>query len=294
MRRLLLGVLVVATPALAQMEAVDAGEPLADAGLEGVDAGTLPPPSIMTPPPPGVGRHFSITWDPEGPKAGDADVQLWVTPSWGRADGLTAIDLRAGVMLGLPSAWAAGVFVDATPTLTGALQEPGIDGRLTLRGQNWIRLCPGFSFGTQAELGAGLKGVSATVLLAADISYGPLRLGINVDGYTETPWSGESRLMFGDSRFRQTAGLSYSLVNGFSFALELQNRLAWVHGGYTGDAFFFGPSIAYRGTRFWVTAALLPQVAAMKPESRRGVGDPLELVANERFTVRLSMGLLSR
>lgn len=284
--------LTTAVPALAQAELPDAGAPETPEAPATVDAGA-PAPSF-TAPPAGVGRHFAFTWDAEGPKRGEADVQLWATPRWGRPDSLAAVDVRAGFVQGLPRNWAAGVFVDATPAISGVLETPDIDGRITVRLQNWQRLCPGFSFGSQAEVGAGLKGISASVLVAGEVWWGPLRLAINLDGATETAWSSSSGTLWGDARLRQTAGLSYTLVNGFSFGLELQNRLAWLKGGYAGDAFLFGPSVAYRGTRFWWSAALLPQVAAIKPEARRGVGDPLELTANERFTLRLSAGLISR
>ncbi|MBL8954749.1 MAG: hypothetical protein JNK82_28485 [Myxococcaceae bacterium] len=291
MCRLPLVLLAVVLPAYAQSEAPDAGT--ADAGT--ADAGAPPPPPVMSVvAPPGVGRHFAFTWDSEGPKPGEADVQLWATPRWGRADGREQVDVRAGFVQGLPRNWAAGVFIDATPSMTGVLQTPGIDGRLTLRLQNWNRAGQHFAYGSQVELGAGLKGLSAMVLVSGDAWLGPLRVGVNLDGFTETGWPGSSGAAFGDAVFRQTVGLSYTLANGFSFAVELQNRLAWLKGRYEGDAFYFGPSIAYRGRRFWWSAALLPQVAAVKPEHRRGVGDTLELVANERFTLRLSMGLLTQ
>jgi len=252
--------------------------------------GGVPPPA----PPAGVGRHFAFTWDSEGPKRGETDVQLWATPRWGRPDDLAAVDVRAGVMQGLPRSWAAGVFVDATPSVAGPQQTPGIDGRLTLRLQTWRQLGEHFAFGSHLEAGAGLRGLSVALLVSADARWGPLRLGLNLDGATETAWSRADGTPFGDARLRQTAGLSYTLANGVSFGIELQNRLAWLHGGYAGDAFFIGPSLAFRGTRFWWSAALLPQVAAVKPEARRGVGDPLELTANERFTLRLSAGVISR
>ena len=299
MRRLPLVLLAVAMPVFAQAEGLAQSGPT-DAGLAAVDslaavdAGVPPPPPVMSVvAPPGVGRHFTFTWDSEGPRPGEADVQLWATPRWGRADGREAVDVRAGFVQGLPRRWAAGLFVDATPSMTGVQQTPGIDGRLTLRLQNWNRVGEHFAYGSQLEVGAGLKGLSATLLVSGDAWLGPVRLGVNLDGYTETPWPGSPGSTFGNATFRQTAGLSYTLANGFSFALELQNRLAWLNGRYEGDAFYFGPSIGYRGTRFWWSAALLPQVAALKPEHRRGLGDPLELVANERFSLRVSAGLIT-
>lgn len=241
-----------------------------------------------------VGRHFAFTWDTRGPRLGEADVQLWLTPRWGRPEGFTAFDLRGGVLQGLPRDWAVGVFVDAFPGESGVTQQPTIDARVMLHVQNRVSLFDRVGLGAQAELGAGVNGVAASVLLAADADLGPIRLGLNLEGFTQSAWRGRTADAFGTARFRQTLGLSYTLANGLSFGIELQNRLSWLAGGYAGDAFLIGPALAYRGSRFWFAVSLLPQVAAIKIESMRGVGDPLELTDNERFTLRISLGVTAR
>jgi hypothetical protein len=286
MRRLPLVLLALAVPAIAQEPAPDGGT--LPAVVAAADAGT------PQPQPERVGRHFAFTWDSQGPAAGTADVQAWFTPRWGRPDGLFAVDVRAGFVQGLPRDWAAGIFLDATPSSTGVQQTPGIDGRVTLHLQNRGTLGRYVSYGSQAELGAGLHGFSLALLVAADAQLGPLRLAVNLDGYTETPWQRADEPEFGTARLRQTVGFSYTLSNGFSAGLELQNRLTWTKGAWSGDALLVGPSVAYRGSRFWWAVALLPQVAAIKAEAQRALADPLELTANERFTLRLSAGLNAR
>lgn len=286
MRRLPLLLLALAAPALGQQGDGGVAVPPAAPGAS-ADAGVAAAPEA------GVGRHFAFTWDTKGPSAGEADVQLWLTPRWGRLDGFTAFDLRAGVLQGLPRDWAAGVFIDAFPSSRGVTQEPAIDARLTLHVQNRGTLGRHLAYGAQAEVGAGVNGFAVAALAALDADLGPVRIALNVDGFTQTAWSSRIADAFTTSRARQTLGFSYTLANGFSFGIEAQNRLSWVKGDYLGDAVLLGPAIAYRGTRFWWNISMLPQVAAHKPEAQRG-GDPLELIDNERFTLRLSGGVIAR
>ncbi|MBK7857646.1 MAG: hypothetical protein IPJ65_03250 [Archangiaceae bacterium] len=305
MRRLPLVLLAIALPALAQQqttadagisaEAIDAGnaslDPTTIAGADGgavvTDAGTPPPP---VQPPPGVGRHFAFVWDAVGPAAGQSDVQLWVTPRYGRTDTYVAADVRAGVLQGLPHGFGLGFFVDATPTSTGVIQTPSVDARFTVRLQKGAKLAGPVNWGAHLELSAGERGFSFLGLLALDAQLRLFRIGLNLDAFSDAVFPGGARLE--KTRARQTLGLSYTLTDGVSLGLELQNRLTWNRSTYGGGAFLIGPSVSYRGRQFWFSIALLPQVAAMKAEAQRGVGDPLELTDNERFTVRLSLGVV--
>ena len=292
MRRLPLLWLALAAPALAQE--TDAGVAETAVVLESSrDGGVTPEAETEVAAADRVGRHFAFTWDTKGPNAGEADVQVWLTPRWGRLDGFTAFDLRAGVLQGLPRDWAAGVFIDAFPSSRGVTQEPSIDARLTLHVQNRGTLGRYLAYGAQAEVGAGVNGFAVAALAALDADLGPVRIALNADGFTQTAWSSRIADAFTTSRARQTLGFSYTLANGFSFGIEAQNRFSWVKGDSLGAAVLIGPAVAYRGARFWWTLSMLPQVAAHKPDAQRG-GDPLELVDNERFTLRLSAGVIAR
>jgi hypothetical protein len=277
MRRLPLVLLAIALPAFAQSEEIDAGAP------PPTDAGE-PEPAVESRE--GVGRHFGFLWDAEGPARGQTDVQLWATPRWGRPENFLALDVRAGALQGLPAGFSLGFFVDATLSSTGATQEPGIDGRLAVHLGKSFALGPA-RLGGRCEVSGGPNGISVLGVLAADAQLGAFRVGFNADAWTDVPLTGG-----GKTRARQTLGLSYLLTNGVSAGLELQNRLSWRRSTYGGDAFLLGPSVGYRGERFWFSLVLLPQVAAVKAADQRGVGDPLELIDNERFSLRLALGLV--
>jgi hypothetical protein len=269
-----------------------------------VDGGTVPPPPaldagfepiVFTEPPEGVGRHFAFVWDAEGPKRGSVDVQVWATPRWGRVEDYAAVDLRAGFMQGLTRNWSAGLFVDATPSGSTQYWNPDIDGRLTLVNHIYSRIVRNVGVATHAEASFGLRGASLLVLLGGDAQAGPLRFALNVDGWLGAAWttSESGGPWLTTWRLRQTFGVSFTLSNNFSLGVEVQNRQSWQGGGtFVGDAFLIGPSLAFRGKMLWFTLALLPQVAAIKTEANRG-GDPLELNDNERFTIRLTLGLNS-
>jgi hypothetical protein len=239
-----------------------------------------------------VGRHFALVWDAVGPKAGQTDVQLWVTPRWGHVDPYLATDFRAGVLQGLAHGFALGLFVDASASSTGVMETPAVDGRLTVHLQKGGVLGGPVSWGLQAEVSGGATGLSVLGLVALDAQLQAVRVGFNADAWTNAVFEGGAR--FDKTRARQTFGFSYTLGNGVSAGLELQNRLTWNQGTYGGDAFLIGPSVGYRGEVFWFSVAMLPQVAAMKAESQRGVGDPLELTDNERFTLRITLGVVPK
>jgi hypothetical protein len=292
MRRPSLLLLAVAAPAVGQTGGGDGGLPGATAVLAGPDAGVRPQAAASLAD--RVGRHFALTWDTRGPRPGESDVQAWLTPRWGRADDSTWVAVRAGVLQGLPRDFAAGVFIDAFPSTRGVNQDTSIDARLTLHVQNRGRLGDRVGYGSQAEIGAGVNGLAVWVLAALDADLGAVRIALNADAFTQTGWKSKPGDAFGTARVRQTLGLSYTLANGFSAGLEVQNRLAWLEGSYLGDALLIGPAVAYRGTRFWWTVSLLPQVAAVKPDPPRAGAEPLELVDGERFTLRVAAGVVAR
>jgi hypothetical protein len=271
MRRLPLVLALLALSASAQ-------QPPADAA----DAGSAPPA-------PRSGRHFAFLWDSEVPPTGASDVQLWLTPRWGRVENYTAIDLRGGVMQGICPGFAAGFFLDATPTATGVTQAQAIDARLTVLGHVRLQLGRLAGIAAQPQVSVGPQAVALALLLAADATLGPVRVGVNADLWHDI---GFKRHPEPNTRARQGVGLAYVLSNGFTAGIEASNHLTWHRGEFLGMAFLIGPAVGYRSERFWFAASLLPQVAAVKPEARRAVGDPLELTDNERMSLRLALGLL--
>jgi hypothetical protein len=290
MRRLPFAILLFALPSLAQ-EVADAGT--ADAGEVSVELTKVEVKPLTPPIPEGVGRHYSYVWDVASPPSGDADVQIWIGPKWGRPEVYSAVDARAGVLIGLPRGYAVGFFIDATPASTGYGEAISFEGRGTLHLQDGWRITKGLHWGSQVEVSSGPNAMSLWLMLGLQADIGPLHIGLNADGYLQSPWP-EPNLALDVTRLRQSLGLSYQLPNGFSIALELQNRLAWHKNDYVGEAFFIGPTVAYRGSTWWFNVSLFPQVAAMKADRYRGVGDPLELRDNVRFETRVALGVVAR
>src|SRR5262245_36536787 len=79
---------------VAPAEPTGGGVPAAMVGDAGVAPAEIPA---------GVGRHFAFLWDAEITDGQASDVQLWVSPRWGRETTFDAVDLRAGVLQGLGS-----------------------------------------------------------------------------------------------------------------------------------------------------------------------------------------------
>ncbi len=267
MRRLVLALMVVAVPALG--EGLDDGgatppedvvAPLeTDAGVSQSEAafafsldgglGSVEAPPGVAFTPLSANHHFSIVVDSEPTTAGRTDAQLWLTPRWDRVDPYTAVDLRAGMTQGLSQHFALGLYVDATPMATGVLEQASIDARATAMGHFGAKLNDVIGLGAEVTVSGGLNAVSFAVTGIADAQLGKLRLGLNLDGWTDARWNDDGSA---NSRFRQTLGLGYTLGNGFSISVEFQSRQSWRDSDYLGAAFLIGPSLGYRSQNFWV------------------------------------------
>jgi hypothetical protein len=238
-----------------------------------------------------AGRHFAYLWDAEALPLGTAQPQVWLTPRWGRADSYTAVDIRAGVMQAVTRSAALGFFIDASPVSAGPNLDSSIaDARGTLvwhhAGRAFDNVLGAFD---HVEVGAGPFGVQLLALLGADAQLGPTRVALNVEVSYDHHFTPDSVPPW---HTRQMLGFQYGLSNGFAFGLEMINRVSWNGGDFRGMAFYFGPSLSYRGRHVWLALSLAPQVAAVKFTGDAS-GVPLEVNDNERYSLRLTLGTVA-
>jgi hypothetical protein len=238
-----------------------------------------------------AGRHFAYLWDAEALQPGTTQPQVWLTPRWGRVDSYTAVDVRVGVMQAVTRSAALGFFVDASPVSTGPSLDSSLsDARGTLvwhhAGRAFDNVLGAFD---HVELGAGPFGVQLGALLGADAQLAAVRIALNVEVTYDHHFTSDSVPPW---HTRQMLGFQYGLTNGFSFGVEMINRVSWNGSDFRGMAFYFGPSLSYRGRHFWLSLALVPQVAAVKYTGDTS-GVPLEVNDNERFSMRVTLGTVS-
>jgi hypothetical protein len=238
-----------------------------------------------------AGRHFAYLWDAEVLQPGTTQPQVWLTPRWGRVDSYTAVDLRAGVMQAVTRSASVGFFVDATPVSSGpSLDSSLTDARGTLvwhhAGRAFDNVLGAFD---HVELGAGPFGVQLGALLGADAQYGAARVALNVEVTYDHHFTPDSVPPW---HTRQMLGFQYEVTHAFAFGLEMINRVSWNGSDFRGMAFYFGPSVSYRGRHLWLALSLAPQVAAVKYTGDTS-GVPLEVNDNERFSMRLTLGTVA-
>jgi hypothetical protein len=126
-------------------------------------------------------------------------------------------------------------------------------------------------------------------MLGSDAQLGPVRLNLSVEISYDHHFTADGVPPW---HTKQLFGFMYGLANGFSFGLEMINRVSWDSGNFRGMAFYIGPSLSYRGRRFWLAASLAAQVAAVKYAGDTS-GVPLEVNDNELYWLRIAFGTVT-
>lgn len=233
-------------------------------------------------------RDFAFTWTTRTAAAGSDGFEGWLTPRLVRVDESYArLDSRlawvAGVTRGLES--QLGVDFDVESTLLSA----AVDARLSSLWR-WTTWRPGapFSFGGLGRVSGGPGVLEVEGRLLADLELGRVLLSLNVSGARAAFWGGRAGV---DTHLEASLGLRYSVSSTALVGLEARARSGWQAREYQGTAVYLGPSVTFTHPRFWVAVGGGVQVAADKPKVDEALDEPNTLRDNERYVLRLAVGL---
>ena len=233
----------------------------------------------------------SLAYTLAGPtvEAGAHEVLLSVTPRFGRPEPFLRIENLVGFAYGFSAK------VEAQLLLSVALESAAGDSR-SIEGAIATRWRWQLLNGRADVVGLGLTGTAAvsvdSVFLEARAGaekwLGDFLFALNASADFTVRRDGGAGPQ---THLEQSGGIVYQLSNGFSSGFEVRNRLGFERGEYYGDAVFCGPVFGVRSKSFWLMLAALPQVAAVKAPKLYGNGQALELRDNERWLVRVQLGL---
>lgn len=234
-------------------------------------------------------RDFSFTWTTRTAQAGQNGFEGWLTPRLVRADETFArLESRlawvAGVTRGLES--QLSIDFDVESTLLTAVVDPKVSSLW-----RWTTWKPGapFSVGGLARVSGGPGVFEVEARLLADVEVGRVLFSLNVAGARGAFWDGRTGI---DTRLEESLGLRLAVSKTAFVGLEARARSAWQQREYQGTAVYLGPTLTFTNPRFWVSIGGGVQVASDKARADRDLPDPQELRDNERYVLRLALGLV--
>ncbi|HET7540739.1 MAG TPA: hypothetical protein VFK05_12730 [Polyangiaceae bacterium] len=239
-------------------------------------------------------RHFGFSYESGVLNAGQAEIQPWTTVRAGRANYFSRLEARLGFQLGLPHNLQAALFWDISSTAED-IRIPGatLDSRLTatefqsLSAELKYKLTDptadalGSALLLTGQAGPMLVGFEGRAIV--DKQLGAFLLGLNLF------YAGTEHLDANSSAvasFGASAAVGYFVTPNIVTSLELRNENRF-SGELDYSVLYFGPTLSYASTRFWLTLAAQPQVIAFKGATS---GYHLDLHENEYLQARLLLG----
>ena len=239
-------------------------------------------------------RHFGFGYESTVLNPGLAELQPWTTERVGRADYYNRLEARLGFQLGLLRNFQGALFWNLA-SITADIRVPGAANSARLSTTDFESLSAQLQYKlfdrTADVLGVGvlLEGQVGPRLagyegrLIADEQLGSLLVAFNLFGGGVVQL--ERRSTFTAS-FGATAAVGYFVTPDLVTSLEVRNE-----NGYSGQldrsVLYLGPTVSYASTRFWLTLAVQPQIAAFKGAT---AGYRLDVTQNEYVQARLLLG----
>jgi hypothetical protein len=239
-------------------------------------------------------RHFGFGYESSVLSPGHAEIQPWTTARAGRDYYYNRIDARLGFELGLLQNLQAALYWNISSIAEDyQLDKATLKSRLSttdfhsFSAEFKYKLTDpttdalGSALLLSGSVGPMLVGVEGRVII--DKQLGSLLLDFNLVGgaLEQLDLNSSSLATFGAS-----AGAGYFLTPNVVTSLEARNENSF-NGQLDYSVLYFGPTLSYASTRFWLTLAVQPQVVAFKGLTP---GHILNLSQNEYVQARLLLG----
>jgi hypothetical protein len=242
------------------------------------------------------------------------EYQQWVSLRSGRAQGsYRAVDLRSGIGKGVTSAFQTTFYLNTFYLNAQDVPDPADPGR-HLRHQNhfgvsggslemkyrWLSPYKdplGLSFlleptvnGRDVDKGIDRAGAALQVRAIGQKNFRDDQ-GVLAANVSLTPqWRDRTRSRENPMTAEGAIGTSYRFARNWFAGLEARNRREFAgrsFGRQSYSAYYAGPTLHYGAQKWWMTLAIMPQVAG-RP---RSAGESRYLGKQERLEVRMKIGV---
>ncbi len=233
-------------------------------------------------------RAFPFTWDSATQAKGTSDVQLWLSSRSGRLTPFTRTEGRGWVNSGLTGRVDLfyGLELDGQ---FGARDTKDLDGRISTL-IRYRLFEPNEVLGVALLARAGF-GAAASVLearLVLDRRIGTVLLAVNSSFERTIFWDRRDAI---ETRLEHNAAVRFMVTPEVSAGLEVRARQALQAGAYQGTGVYAGPSVTVTTRWVWFSVGATVQVLSDKAAGDKGNGERLIFRDDERFSLRLVMGL---
>ncbi|MEW5742909.1 MAG: hypothetical protein AB1938_28595 [Myxococcota bacterium] len=233
-------------------------------------------------------RDFAFTWTTHLLEAGRDDLEGWLSPRIARVDpGYSLVDMRFVWTHGLENHLESQLSLDTS--FENDDRTHSVDARVTslFRWAPWKADGP-VGLGGLVRLSLGTNVLEVEGRFLADKLVGDVLFAANVSASHSIFWNARTGIT---TRLEESFSVAYVLAPFARLGLEFRVKSSFAYGDYQGTAFYVGPSLAFRFKPVWFTLGAVAQVAAHQAEADRGTSEPLTLRDDERFGLRITLGL---
>jgi len=235
-------------------------------------------------------RIFTYTYQSNVLRAGEFEVEPWMTVRWGRESFYRRLDQRLEFETGLTQNLQTAFYLNSTQR-SYQVNDSTLAGSHAISFSNeWkykLRdpVADPFGLALYGEIGIGASEIELESKLIVDKKFEKWVAAFNLVGEWEFEKEAEGSKVETE---KETAveidlALARRLSSSVYLGLEVRNHNEFVKGTWEHSALFAGPTLSVTRDRFWINATILPQIHAFKGATKNG----LQLTDHEKLETRI-------
>ncbi len=234
-------------------------------------------------------RIFSYTYQSNVLHPGEREIEPWSTFRWGKKEFFRAFDQRLEFELGIAKNVQTSFYINISTKAYRLDSVIATVNGLSFSNEWKLKIsdpvADPFGFALYGELGIGRTEIEWENKLIFDKKIGATTLALNLAGEVEFEKQVKQNKTRSEKEFFVEAdfGISHSVTKGLNVGLEIRNHGNIEDGRLRHGALFAGPTLSYYQQNFWMNLTILPQIAAWKGATSKG----LDLIEHERLETRL-------
>jgi len=236
-------------------------------------------------------RHFAFAYETATLPAGTAEIEPWLTTRLGRSSYFARLEYRleyevavtdrlqfALYLNGRGSAWGDGAMRQESSEFRGSSLE--VKYRLLDSTADPI------GFGLYAEVTGRADEIEVETKLLLDRRFGNVLLAANLIYAHE--WGFAAGGLVHENELGLAAGFGYFVLPELLVGAEFREMNVFSPASFDYSAIYFGPTVAFHRSRWWVAASISPQIAAVHGAT---AGDIRNLTDTEMLHARILLGI---